>query len=367
MRSKSREDGDVARSGRVEAWGYLIRSLGKLIWALVGVVILAAAGYYFFVKDGGPPKISDSSRAKQEVKPIQPPVTIMDQAVADALRTARSKAEALARTELSKWERELKRRVDDNFLDWYFGYWGNQVRGLKALKDGLFHWFDSDQPTAVEELTEEFQRQFAARVLQPGTSRLELEGIQQRTVNRFAAVLSRSLQETPKNYKVSRAEWEQYLDDISQQSTLVESGRQVPVTLKAFYGVTAGGAFALTGKIIGGFGKVSTSVGMKTTGRMVATTVGKIAAKTGAKVAGKVGGEFLGPIIGIGILFWDFWDHHSTVEENRPILRKSIFTYLDRMTTSLLEDPVHGVMAPVYRFEEQIAESVNSARERRRR
>ncbi len=57
----------------------------------------------------------------------------------------------------------------------------------------------------------------------------------------------------------------------------------------------------------------------------------------------KSGGKLLGPIIGIGIIIWDLWDHKSTRAENEPILRQNLYDYVDLMTQELLNDPQRAV------------------------
>jgi hypothetical protein len=66
----------------------------------------------------------------------------------------------------------------------------------------------------------------------------------------------------------------------------------------------------------------------------------------------------LGPIIGVGVIIWDIWDHHGTKTVNRPILRKGLFDYLDEMGQDILEDPRTGVMGAVYEIEGNLRDSL---------
>jgi hypothetical protein len=122
----------------------------------------------------------------------------------------------------------------------------------------------------------------------------------------------------------------------------------------------------LAGKILGAFeGKALAGIGSKLGGKIAATATAKLAAKTGGKVAAKVGGKLLGPIVGVGIIVWDVWDHASTVSENTPVLRQSIYAYLDEMKLSLLDDPETGVMSVINQMEQQFRKSLEAAAKQR--
>jgi hypothetical protein len=359
METESNKTEKVEKSSRIMAWSKFLRALSLLIWSVIGFIILGYGGYYFFLKDTLTPGRSPAAQERPREARLPPIYSDLDKAVAQALEEARSEARTYALGQLDQWEKELRHRVDTDFLGWYFGYWTSQIRGAKALFDGVKNWVASDQPTAQEQLTEEFQREFTIRVLQPKTSQLQLERIQRETLVKFLSHFKRALDEIPKKYKVSAPEWEKYINDVSQQSSLVEAGRQVPITLKAIYAASVGGSVAIAAKILSSFkGGVSSGVATKLAGKMGGKMGAKIAAKTGGKVAGKLGGEFLGPIVGVGIIAWDVWDHYSTVKENKPLLRDNIFAFLDEMKLAVLDDPGTGVMSPVYQIEEQLKNSL---------
>jgi len=348
---------NAEKSGRITAWSRLVKALSLLIWSIIGFIILGYLGYYFFVKGPG-------SHDGQSVKPAAPRQGALpplkgelDKAVMEALENAQSQARKYALVQLDEWDKELRRRVDTDFLEWYFGYWNTQVRGAKALLDGVVNWVDSDQPTAQEKLTETFQREFTVRVLRPKTSQLQLERIQRETLVAFLNNFRQSLDEIPKKYNIAAPDWDMYINSVSQQSSLVEPGRQVPITLKAIYAAGVGGTVALAVKILPSL-KTGLGIGAKMGGKMAGKAGASIAAKTGGKIAGKLGGEFLGPIVGVGIIVWDVWDHHNTVKENRPLLKENIYSFLDEMKLAVLDDPATGVMSPVYQIEEQLRNSL---------
>ena len=362
MEAQPNQTEEPDKVGRVTAWSKLIRAVSTLIWAVIGFIILAYGGYYLFVKDVATDRSVKPSPAVPRERGLPPMYGELDKAVAQALEKARLQARTYAHSQLDQWEAELRHRVDEDFLAWYFGYWSTQIRGAKALMDGAKHWADADQPTAQEKLTEEFQKQFTIRVLQPQTSQLRLERIQRETLVKFLSHFRKALDEIPKKYRVSTPDWDRYIHDVSAQSSLVEAGRQVPITLKTIYAASIGGTVLLASKVLTSLsGGISGGVAGKMAGKMAGKAGATIAAKTGAKVAGKLGGEFLGPIVGIGIIVWDVWDHYNTVSENKPLLRKSIVRFLDEMKMAILDDPSNGVMAPVYQLEDHLRGSLSAS------
>lgn len=362
MESESEGSQRGEKSSRITAWSRLVRSFSLLIWSLIGFIILAYGGYYLFVQKAGPDGKAAAVRTAPKQASLPPIHAELDRAVARALESARVEARKYAESQLDQWDSELRHRVDADFLNWYFGYWNTQVRGAKALIDGIANWIDSDLPSAQEKLTEEFQRQFTVRVLQPKTSQLQLERIQRETLVKFLSHFGKALDEIPKKYNIAAPDWEKYINDVSEQSALVEGGRHVSITLKTIYAASAGGSLMLASKVLASFkGGISSGVAGKMAGKMTGKVGAKIAAKTGGKVAAKLGGEFLGPIVGIGIIGWDVWDHYSTVKDNRPILRDNIFRFLDEMKLAVLDDPANGVMSPVYQTEERLKKSLADA------
>ncbi len=296
---------NAEKAGRLTAITQFIKAASLLIWSFVAFIIIAGLGYHFFLSGKSAGGLTQAKNpTKEESRPVPPVYNKLDKAVEEALANARADARQYALSRLDKWEKGLKERVDNDFLDWYFSYWNTQIRGAKALYYGAIHWVASDQPTAAEESTEEFQSQFASRVLQPQTSQLQLERIQAATLERYLHNLRSLVAEIPKRYNVTPADWQDYIADISRQSSMIESGRNVPITLKALYASTAAGTVVLAGKIIGTFeGKALAGVGAGLGEKIAAKTMAKLAAKTGGKVAAKVGGKFSGADRRC-------WDHH---------------------------------------------------------
>jgi len=137
------------KTERINAWSRIGSLTVKLVWVFVIVIVLASLGNHLSVKDT-PSMKEDTPIQTPSEKPIIEPLAWheIDQAIMDGLIEARESSEKLASAKLEAWVTKLMVRVDDDFLGWYFGYWNQQIIGLKALWHSGYHWVDGDHPTA---------------------------------------------------------------------------------------------------------------------------------------------------------------------------------------------------------------------------
>jgi hypothetical protein len=290
----------------VVPWYHLLESVRKLsislIWLLVLVIIAAAVGKYLIFATLPPPTSSIATIAK----PILAPTVWreVDQHLINAVTQARQDTEKFSQTAIDQWVEQLMQRVDNDFLEWYFGYWNQQLLGLNGLYHGAVHWLNLSQYTAQEKMTEKVQEEFATRVLRPEIAQLEIEHIAQDTVKYYVGQLQTHLNEIPQKYNIPKAEWEKYLDSIAVMTTRTEANRETTLSLKAVTGTTVAGVAILTKSLA----PLIKTVGGKLTAKLAGKAAASMAAKTGAKVIAKVGGELLGPVIAVGIIIWDVWD-----------------------------------------------------------
>jgi hypothetical protein len=349
-RREPRARGLIAWARFMDAAG---RLLVRLIWVAVLGVILATVGKYTLLRSH---KVEAPVPAKT-TQAVARPVAWgeVDGAVAAALKQAHSDTERYASQRLDLWLQPLIARIDEDFLPWYFGYLNQQMLGLKGLYQSVVHWVDGDAPTAAQRITAEVQEEFARRVLRPEIAQMELERITQDVVEHYVQELRRSLSGIPERYDIPKAQWDRYLQDIAVVTSDVEGNRSTDLSLKALVvGSGAGGAVVL-GKSL----QIATAkLGTKVSAELAGKAAGGMAAETGAKVAAKAGSKLLGPIIGVGIIVWDAWDHYHTREQYEPILRKNLIDYLNEVKTSLLTDSETGVMSVVYRLQANIVESM---------
>ena len=188
---KEKEEKYERKSNRLFAWSDLLRSVSKVLWILVVLILIAGLGKMFLFK---------SSKGDAVRPPLEKPVVLeidwesVNNDVRDILKESRRRSEKLADSKLTGWTTELMKRVDSDFMEWYFSYWTQQSIGIKGLLAQIWHWVDSDNPSAAEKITEEVQQEFSNRVLRPKIAQLELERMINEIMNDYSTFLSSRLE-----------------------------------------------------------------------------------------------------------------------------------------------------------------------------
>ncbi|MGF1494441.1 MAG: hypothetical protein ACFBSC_18755 [Microcoleaceae cyanobacterium] len=326
---------------------------------MIVLVIVPLVGQFFISRAFVPePRQTDSVQTVV----VQPAVDwmVVDQAIAQSLRTAHSTAEDYAAQQLDQWTTELMQRVDDSFLDWYFGYFNQKKIEFKSvfvqLSSGLANRLNPDLPTpserVAEAITGDFQAEFAKRVLRPQIAQLQLEHLTQDTVKQYLDELTVNLNSIPITYQIAPADWQRYLNDVAISVRDTE-GNISNLSLKVLMG---GGAYLAVKPLVA---PLLLKVGSNLTAKLAGKAGAKIAMKTGASLTGKMAAGLLDCTIGIGILLWDVWDTHHTATIEKPILRDTIADYLEQVEISVLNDPETGVMSAINQIEHRIVQSLD--------
>jgi hypothetical protein len=352
------------RTDRIKAWSQFIQTAIPFVWvAVILIVIVPLLGRGFIANSlSGNSQHSDSgNNSVVIVDRTLPNPSELDRAIATAVKDAHTKAESFASEQLDEWVNELMPRVDGSFLDWYFDYFNQKKMEFRTpfvwLSSAAVHWIDTNNPpprqVVAEKLTEDFQTEFAKRVLRPKIAQLELERITKDTINLYVSELGNNISSVQSSYKIPQGQWERYLEDIAITINDTE-GNISNLSLKVLAG---GSTYLLTKAMIPVVAKIGSKVAASFAGKATA----KMAAKTGGMVAGQLGAQLLDPIVAVGIIIWDVWDYKHTVKIDRPVLRAAIVDYLKEVKSSLLDNSENGIMASIYQLEGGILKSVQSA------
>ena len=339
-------------SDKLNAWTNFI---SKLIWLILVVIGAAVAGKWLLTRE------PDSKPQPPEpiAKPIpQPQINWaqVDRELVNVLTHAHALAETSATQRLQAWSDHMMRRVDEDFLEWYFDYWTQQRLGLKSLWYWTLHQALENQPDATEAITEEIQNEFAKRVLRPEIAQLEMERIAEDMLHVYVNELDAQLAVIPEKYEIPQPDWGRYLEDIAVLTAKAEGEGATPLSLKAVTVASMGGGVAL----VGALNPAMKKIGGKVSAKLAAKGASKVAGKTGAKVAGKFGGKFLGAIVGVGVIMWEVWDHYETKQVELPILREALAEYFFEVRHDLLHEPESGMMAIINEIESNMLASLRT-------
>ena len=339
----------------------VIRLISPWLW---GVIIL-----FVIIPIFGNAIIQNSLKLKVDtLTTVNEPVVIerkqyeIDNAIASAIKDARKVSAQKASEDLERWISELMIRVDDDFLPWYFDYFHQKGRELNTVWTGLssaaLHRIDTNRLTAKQaiaaKLTQDFQLEFANRVLRPQIAQLELERIAQNTVNLYADRIVQNLGSVKASYQIPQGDWERYINDIAITVFGTEGNPTGKIQRDIVIGTTG---FILAKAMLPTIGKISSKVVVS----LASKTGAKMAAKTGTLVAGKLGVQLIDPIAAVGIIAWDVWDHHHTVNVEKPVLRKALYDYLEQVKISLLDNHQNSIMSSIYQVENKILESIENS------
>jgi len=349
-------------------------------WALIVVALCATTIYVLHTFRGQADFAGAKLRDTAIDRLAEPPVDwqAVRQEVAGLVQTARAEALEGAGAQLAEWHTGVMHRLDTDFLEWYFGYWNTQKRSAGYLWD----WLWNDEQAAETAIAETIAQELSARTLPPHLVDKELEAIAVNTADAFVKRLRRGLEEVPRQYAIPPTRWEEYLDGITFTVADRDGSDQrlTDVSLKGVYVLgTLGGASVATAvvplvkramaRMGGAMGGRAASYGAGVAGQALAKSavnksVTTLGAKTGGAAGAKAGSLAGGPLIAavaiVGIGMWEWWDHASMVEEERPRIRANIEGFLQQFEQDLLRAD-GAIGAPVHQIETALYESVNKA------
>lgn len=351
-----------AYGGFISSIAQLIKSVTPIIWVIVIVVVIVPAIGKLMLAKSFQSNVPIKEKTEQVVTITSSDTKTfnqIDDAVKKALQLAYQDTDDYAEQKLDQWVENLAQRIDSSFLEWYFNYFNQKQIEYKgfftAIKTGTANLLkitnkSTDQAIA-EEITENFQIEFAKRVLRPQIAQMELENITNQTVRHYLDQVSKNINQIQVKYKIPQADWNRYLNDIAV-STYDTEGNISNTPLKVFVGGTA--YLAVKPLVV----KMLPTISSKVLAKLATKTSTKLATKTGGVVAGKVGSVFLDATVGVGIILWDVWDVNHTAEIEKPILRDNLITYLEVVKDSLLHNPDTGIMSVINQIQEAVIQSI---------
>jgi hypothetical protein len=182
-----------------------IHTITPWLWAIVILIVfLPKVGELFIAKAFEQP-LADRSSTTHVIDSTIIDWQKTEKLLARALQDARQSSEAYASEKLDVWVDDLTERVDRSFLDWYFGYFNQKEIEYKGFFTGvtanMARWLNPNsqapEERIAEVITEDFQTEFAKRVLRPQIAQLQLERITEQTVKYYLNELSLNINKIP--------------------------------------------------------------------------------------------------------------------------------------------------------------------------
>lgn len=349
-----------------------LRKIVPWIWLTVLLVVIIPLISQLFIAKAFQTKLpSPSEPATQTIttqSATSTPLPInwmqVEKSVKESMQEAHEIAEGYASQELDTWTDKLVERVDTNFRDWYFGYF-NQKRieyssFFTGISANIAHGLNPNNPTSEEKIaeamTEDFQIEFAKRVLVPEISQLQLQTIASQTSKRYLNALKVNLSQIPEQQQIPRADWESYLKVASVDIKDTEGKILANLSLQK---IVAGGAYvALKPLLLPLLPKIGSAIVAKLAGKAGA----KIAAKTGGILGGQIGSALLDSTIGVGIILWDIWETNHSASIEKPILRENLVDYIHAVKDSILTNPNNGIMTVIDQADRNIIQAIEIAK-----
>lgn len=293
----------------------------------------------------------------------------MDRYLADAVRAAHDTTEEYAAAELNRWVAELMKKVDNQFLNWYFDFFHQ-----KATEDGVpFAWLafkadifqllrgedeknlDADQ-VIQKRMLEEFNSKFKQLVLDREAEENLKIGIEQIAKN-YASAIAVQFGQIKAIYHVPDQDWEKHLDKISQ--VIYDTGTsQSSLARESLISLFAQQIFMATTVVIAT--KLSAKFGGKAISKLAVDATSKLALEGGISAIGGVGLKLIDPLLAVGFLAWNIWDYQHMVSNSRPELRQNISDYLNELKASIFNDPDNSIMAAIEEVEHKLLANLES-------
>jgi len=272
----------------------------------------------------------------------------VDESIRKAFLVAGEKASVFAERAVHEWTSELRQRAEEDFLPWYFAYWNQQAMMLKACG---YYLMDTPavegvmgrQPGAAEQMEGYLEKAFVSRVLQPGSAQLRIESITRKAVEIYLYSLNEELRALQASYSVTEQDWKRHLEGIAEMMRSVEGNRQVPLVLK---GISVGG------------GVVAVKIGRTISDqvRLMMLRYGRRELmEEGFQYGGRYVARGFGWVAFVGFGVWDLYDHHRTVSQNMPVMRRLLNGYFKELENQVLHDPQCGIFQTLENVRQSIA------------
>ena len=264
---------------------------------------------------------------------------------------ARYSAQTYAREAMEQWVTQVELLTEQEFIPWYTSFFTQQ---WLALKMG---WYTLDSPDGGEDsadrLARHLQQEFYQRVLEPIAPADRPFAIMQQCGSRYVEYMAAAINSLRTRYRLPAADFNQRLRHIP--AITIRALPSVDVSLYQLIQTRDLTRLPAYRALIAQFGPPGddTRPGLSdnrfhaVSKRSAEELVDELALRGGGSVTALAVGGLPGILVSIAVSGWQAIEH----EEDRPALEAHLRANLDAMRREmwrhLMDDPHHGVMAPV--------------------
>lgn len=350
-----------AKTKAAKVWKVILTCL-----TIVGLLALVITGYGFIKYVWGPRPAEENAEIKtaEVVLPLAEPEIDykLGERVTEAMNSAHSAAYFYASKEIDFWIAEVMQRADDNFLDSYFSYAQQKLRGGKAFFHNMVHLFNGNHPTAQQAAMNELEDMISTKVIVPEVSQKRINNIMAGTVQVYETTLGSELTRIQAQYQIPELIWDQYIRDVCGL-TISAEGKTIPVAMKttvlssiAFVGVSTSLAAPAIKKVIA-------KIGTKKATDVAATSIAAESASFAGKAVGTAVSKLTiaGACVSAGLLIWDIVDTCKTNAEGKRQLRSNLESYFAEVKVELLGNTSDSIMGCLTDWENNVKKKMASA------
>ena len=177
----------------------------------------------------------------------------------------------------------------------------------------------------------------------PENAQLRVETITREAAAIYLQSLKEELRTVKVEYTVSDQDWNRHLDGLAEMLQSMEGNRQVPLVLK---GMTMGS------------GVVGVKVVKAVTEQMRAFLMRRASRELiadGVCYGGRYAARSLGWVATLAFGAWDLYDHHRTVVQNKPVMRKLLNGCFNELENQILNDPRCGIFLTLEGVRQELA------------
>ena len=268
--------------------------------------------------------------------------------------SAEEEAYTYAQAAVGQWFERVWARTDHEFIPWATDYWTHQWLALKLA------WYransaDDDGTAATARLTHYLQDEYRTQVVEPVAQEIDPLRIMDEATARYARTLAAGVRQLPDRYGVPQDQFDRWLTGIPAiagppgASLRDVVGAEDVTRLIGYQALIEGIRGTGDAASLAGDRAALRAVADRTAERL-AVTVGVRSGATAASVLGGVPGMLLG----LGISAWDATAYEQARPDLEANLRADLAGALRAVRWTLLEDRMHGVLAPVAHITAQL-------------